>query len=182
MTLWTPLRHAAASRCWALGVDKMSYEIKKIEIGEFDDRVGQCIADIWSEIAPCTVDVVISANRQLFHDNVDVIIVIAEMESHVVGFRIGHRQAISGAKRVFYDQNGGVMTAYRRMGIGRALIERQHELAKSLGYTHVITGTHVSLKPMIALNLKLGFTITDSNMHPQYGQILNFELALGPGG
>jgi predicted GNAT superfamily acetyltransferase len=135
----------------------MTITIHKITINDFDVRIGQCIVDVWSAVQISTIERVISANRELSAREKDVTFLIAKSGTDVVGFRFGHR--FRSDPLTYYDANGGVVPSFRRQGITHLLLKAQHEIAKEMGYTAIITHVATPLKPMIIANLKFGFDI-----------------------
>lgn len=73
----------------------------------------------------------------------------------LVGYKIGYQKN----PRLFYSWIGGVLTNARGEGVAKALMEKQHELAKQRGYKVIRTETQNRFKPMLVLNLKFGFDI-----------------------
>lgn len=60
----------------------------------------------------------------------------------------------------FYSWNGGVLQEYRRKGIAKALLVKQHEIAKMKGFKFIRTQTKNKYRSMILLNIQEGFDIT----------------------
>ena len=75
----------------------------------------------------------------------------------LAGFKIGYELEPG----VFYSWLGGVREPFRRLGIARILMERQHARCRAQGYTLVRTKTYNRWKNMLILNLQCGFDITD---------------------
>lgn len=82
-------------------------------------------------------------------------ILIAYDDNKPIAYKIG----FESSKSRFYSWIGGVIPAYRKQGLAQQLMQKQHEIAKSLGYKLISTQTDNSFKPMIVLNLKSGFEI-----------------------
>lgn len=72
---------------------------------------------------------------------------------------VAYKVAFERSKRIYYSWIGGVDPKFRKMGIAKALMEKQHNLASGLGYGIVCTQTDNNFKPMIILNLESGFDI-----------------------
>jgi len=81
---------------------------------------------------------------------------LAYKDSQAVGFKVGYAK---GA--YFYSWMGGVLPAFRRYGIAKALMEEQHAWAKAKGYPGVEFKTRNGLKPMLIFGIKAGFDIIE---------------------
>lgn len=79
----------------------------------------------------------------------------AEVAGEIAGFKVGYERDSS-----FYSWMGGVRPEYRRMGIAKALAQRQEAWAKSRGYQHIRFKTRNYLKPMLIFALNNGFYIS----------------------
>lgn len=73
----------------------------------------------------------------------------------IVGFKFGYEDR----PHRFYSWLGGVHPEHRRQGLGRALMDRQHELARRARYRTVRTVTLNRHRAMLLLNLTSGFDI-----------------------
>jgi GNAT superfamily N-acetyltransferase len=71
-----------------------------------------------------------------------------------------------------------VQAAYRKYGIGAALVKAILEDAKQLGYTKMKLDTLERLKAAIALYLKHGFTITTAYYHNPLPEVVYMEKIL----
>lgn len=88
-----------------------------------------------------------------FKSKFGLTILIAYMDEIPCGYKIGYEQS---PKR-FYSWIGGITPSHRNLGIAKALMMRQHEIAKENGYSFVTTQTKNSFKEMLVLNIKSGF-------------------------
>ena len=86
---------------------------------------------------------------------VDPLLLVAQEGGRWLGFKLGYRR---GA--MFYSWVGGVHPEAQRRGIAQALMERQHELVRRLGYDWLMTRTRAVNNAMIILNLRNGFHIS----------------------
>lgn len=77
-------------------------------------------------------------------------------KSEIVGFKIGYHYNYS----TFYSWVGGVKLAFRNQGIALRLSQLQEERVRQKGYTKLRTKSMNRFKPMMILNLKNGFDIT----------------------
>jgi GNAT superfamily N-acetyltransferase len=73
----------------------------------------------------------------------------------LLGFKLGYPRGDG----VFYSWLGGIHPSIRRQGVGRRLMQLQHEWARERGYRFVETRTRATNNAMIILNLQSGFTI-----------------------
>jgi GNAT superfamily N-acetyltransferase len=73
----------------------------------------------------------------------------------LVGFKLGYARG----QGTFYSWLGGVHPRLRRQGVGRMLMQRQHDWAREHGYAYVETKTRTMNNAMIILNLQAGFHI-----------------------
>jgi GNAT superfamily N-acetyltransferase len=70
-------------------------------------------------------------------------------------FKCGFREG----PLTFYSWLGGVLPEFRRQGLGRRLMERQHAWCRERGYRYVRTKTRNQWRSMLILNLTVGFEI-----------------------
>lgn len=95
------------------------------------------------------------------------LLLLAYVDDKLVGFKIGYGQDSD----LFYSWTGGVHADYRKQGIARELMIRQHEWCKNSGYQRIETRTRNKFPQMINLNLKQGFhivgTFTDTDKEPK---------------
>ena len=84
----------------------------------------------------------------------------------LLGFKLGYARG----EDTFYSWLGGIHPSIRRKGVGRVLMQRQHDWARAHGYAFVETRTRTVNNAMIILNLQSGFQIVafenDSAGHP----------------
>ena len=73
----------------------------------------------------------------------------------LAGFKLGYRRGAT----LFYSWLGAVHPDTRRRGVAAELMRRQHEWARSQGYTEIETQTRAANNAMIILNLKSGFRV-----------------------
>lgn len=94
----------------------------------------------------------------------------------LLGFKVGYEDR----PRRFYSWLGGVSPAREGEGIGRALIQAQHEWAAREGYRVVRTHTSNGYRRMLLLNIRQGFDVIGT-VHPRPGGemriVLEKELA-----
>lgn len=84
-----------------------------------------------------------------------LLVAVDTKKRRVVGYKFGYEDRPGR----FYSWLGGVHPAYRRRGLGRALMERQHALVARSGYRTIRTITLNRHRAMLLLNLVSGFDI-----------------------
>lgn len=80
---------------------------------------------------------------------------LARENGVLAGFKTGYELEPG----IFYSWLGGVREPFRRLGIARILMERQHARCRAQGYELVRTKTYNRWKNMLILNLQCGFDI-----------------------
>lgn len=90
--------------------------------------------------------------------NKDYLILVAEIENQLVGFKVGYDKFQNGT---FYTWMGGVKKEYRRKGVAKALATHQEDYAKRKGYNSIFLKTRNRHKNMLVFALKLGFEIVE---------------------
>ena len=86
----------------------------------------------------------------------DVTAFVAEIDSCMVGFKIGYATAYNR----YYSWLGGVDPNFRKQGIATKLMDQQHEWLYKSQFQVIETHVEQNNKAMIQLNLKSGLTIT----------------------
>lgn len=81
--------------------------------------------------------------------------VLAWDEARLVGFKLGYEERPGR----FYSWLGGVHPEHRGQGLGRGLMQRQHERLSALGFEKVRTVTMNRWRSMLIMNLRFGFDI-----------------------
>ena len=94
--------------------------------------------------------------------------IIARHGSAPVGFKLGYEQL----REEFYSWLGGVHPEYRRRGIARDLLLKQHEWCRRTGYACVSTEALNDNAAMLALNLEHGFRIVGTRVDDRGLKIL----------
>ncbi len=87
-------------------------------------------------------------------EGVPHLILIAYAGQKPVGFKVGYQK-----EDYFYSWMGGVIPAYRGMGIARLLAARQEDWVKKKGYKELVFKTRNQHKGMLIFALKNGFNI-----------------------
>ncbi len=77
------------------------------------------------------------------------------------GFKVGYER-----EGFFYSWMGGVLPAFRRLGLARQLAEAQEEWARAAGYPTVTFKTRNRLKAMLCFALQRDFDIIQVDPHP----------------
>jgi GNAT superfamily N-acetyltransferase len=83
------------------------------------------------------------------------LLVVALVNDRVVGFKLGFCERPG----VFHSWLGAVAESSEGHGIGRRLLELQHQYLQEHGYHMVRTGTRNRFKRMLILNLRNGFDL-----------------------
>ncbi len=103
------------------------------------------------------------------------LLVAARDAQEVLGFKLG----FCDRPGVFYSWLGAVAEAHEGNGIGRRLMELQHQHLAENGYHLVKTGTRNQFKRMLILNLLNGFELVGVR-HKNGGPHLMLEKRLIP--
>lgn len=82
-------------------------------------------------------------------------IISALSGEQLVGFKLGFEKH----RNVFQSWIGCVHPDFRRHGIARSLLRRQHEWCAEKGYKTVVTNSRNKFKNMMILNLSEGFSV-----------------------
>lgn len=130
--------------------NKITYEI--IE-GYPDNSVYTALETLYVDIFE---DADLHFFKKRFQEKSEIVTVVALKESEIVGFKIGYHYNYS----TFYSWVGGVKLAFRNQGIALRLSQLQEERVRQKGYTKLRTKSMNRFKPMMILNLKNGFDIT----------------------
>ncbi len=85
----------------------------------------------------------------------NVAVFVAVQDGRFVGCKAGYAITIDK----YNSWLGGVDPAHRKNGIGKTLMESQHEWIKAQGFHHVETHVAQVNRDMINLNLKFGMSI-----------------------
>lgn len=96
-----------------------------------------------------------------------LVAVLAQSQGKYIGFKLGYERR----QHQFYSWMGGVDPKFRRHGIARELMTRQHQTIKELGYRTVRTITSNQFKPMLILNLQSGFNIIGTQVSQRHNDI-----------
>lgn len=113
------------------------------------ERVAALHKDIFSEQPPLMEEMQTKPH---------LMIVVAIKETKIVGYKIGYELD----HRTFYSWLGGVDEEYRNLGIASALMVKQHEYLKHVGYSVVQTKTKNIWRSMLLLNIKRGFDVVET--------------------
>ena len=87
-------------------------------------------------------------------------VILAKNDDEVVGFKLGYERW----QGTFFSWLGCVRPEYRRQGIARELLQRQHQWCKEQGYEKILTNSRNSFPEMLILNIQEGFQITGTEM------------------
>lgn len=88
----------------------------------------------------------------------DLFTTMAWENARLAGFKMGYAKDA----HTFYSWIGGVHNDFRKQGIAQQLMHQQHIWCGQKGFTTIQTKTMNRWKPMLILNLKNGFDITQT--------------------
>lgn len=112
-------------------------------------------ADV-SQLIPELIDPYRAA---VYHQRVDGKIslsLVAYVDDNAAGFKVGYDKLGDGS---FYSWMGGVVPAYRRNGIAKALAQAQEDWAAAQGFESIVLKTRNRHKAMPIFALSHGFSI-----------------------
>jgi len=98
-------------------------------------------------------------------DRDDLLMLVAQVNGKAAGFKVGYRLR----SEAFYSAKGGVLPAYRREGVARALLYAMMDKARAWGYQAFLYDTFPNQHPgMTVLGLAEGFRVVKAGYSPQY--------------
>lgn len=92
----------------------------------------------------------------------------------VIGYKLGYRRN----PEVFYSWLGGILPEFRRRGVARELLRRQHAWCRAHGYRRVRTDTTNAFRDMLLLNIRAGFDVIGTFHDAERGLTIMLERAL----
>jgi len=95
--------------------------------------------------------------KERIHKKEDILMILCYQQKQLLGFKIGYRYN----DIAFYSWVGGVLPENRGNGIAKQLAQLQEQKAIEKGYQALRTKSMNRFKPMMILNLKNGFDITN---------------------
>lgn len=109
-------------------------------------------------------------------DRVDLTVLLASVAGRAVGYKVGYAESAT----TFYSAKGGVLDAWRRMGVARTLLLRMEEEARRMGYARFAFDTFPNKHPgMTVLGLAAGYTLATAGYNAAYRDVrLRFERTL----
>jgi len=90
----------------------------------------------------------------------ELMLLAAFAGDRLIGYKIGYPVN----QLTFYSWMGGVDPEFRGRGIGKELLQRQHQWCQKQGYLEITTKTQNRWRRMLILNLNSGFDITGVSM------------------
>lgn len=115
-------------------------------------------------------------NRRLTNETSHLILV-AKKGEHLVGFKVGYERDSDGS---FYSWMGGVLPAFRRLGIAYRLADAQDAWAQEQGYHSIKMKTRFRLKAMQKFAMNRGFDIDKTEARePKEDSIIWLSKFLG---
>lgn len=85
------------------------------------------------------------------------LILVAECEGHLVGFKIGYDRFMDGD--VFYSWMGGVIHDFRERGVAKLLLDKMEVWCKLKGYKRLKFKTYNKHRSMLKFGVSRGFNI-----------------------
>ncbi len=85
------------------------------------------------------------------------LLLVASISQQLAGFKAGYA---SDKSDYFYSWMGGVLPAFRRIGVAKALAEFQEKWAIDKGYSHIHMKTRNMHQNMLLFSISRGFQIT----------------------
>ena len=113
--------------------------------------------------------------KQRLKENPKFHIDLSYNEEKLIGFKIGYPYN----SNTFYSWVGGVHSNFRYQGVASKLAQFQENYAKKEGFTKLRTKSMNQYKPMMILNLKNGFSITNIYTNSIGQTKIVFEKILG---
>lgn len=98
----------------------------------------------------------LASRRWRLENMPDVTVFVEERDSRLIGYKAGY--AMTDTR--YYSWLGGVDPAFRRQGIARRLMHRQHEWLGRSRFRLIETHVAQDNKAMVRLNLDSGLDIT----------------------
>ena len=95
------------------------------------------------------------------------LILIAEIENTVVGFKAGYEQQHDGS---FYSWMGGVLPEFRGKSIARKLADHMEEWAMEKKYSKIKMTTRNKNKAMLIFAISNGFNLTSIDERKPIGE------------
>lgn len=130
------------------------------------------------------LDVIRRLNRTIFDEEriintferEDLLMYLAFVDDEPVAFKVGYREN----RFNFYSAKGGVLAAFRRQGIARALLYEMQDEARRRDFRHFCFDTFPNRDPgMTILALHEGFRLTRADFNTTYRDYrLRFEKPL----
>ncbi|MBK8702874.1 MAG: GNAT family N-acetyltransferase [Saprospiraceae bacterium] len=84
------------------------------------------------------------------------LILVAYADAQPAGFKVGYARSST----VFYSWMGGVLPAFRRLGVAATLADAQEDWARQNGFATIELKTRNRYKAMLCFALNRGFDIT----------------------
>jgi GNAT superfamily N-acetyltransferase len=104
------------------------------------------------------------------------LLLVALVQGRVVGYKFGYEERPGR----FYSWIGGVDPDFRRRGIARALMARQHRLLERAGFRTVRSQTRNRYPGMLILSILSGFEIIGTLAGPETRIVLEKKLGRSP--
>lgn len=148
--------------------DKINYNVT---LGNESHAKLQDILELYAKLFE---DADLNFFKKRYASHPKLISILAYDNETLVGFKIGYPYN----EITFYSWIGGVLPKYRQQSIAHLLAEYQESVAKSQGFKILRTKSMNRFKPMMILNLKRGFNITNIYTNTKEQTKIVFEKLL----
>ncbi|AGO53193.1 GCN5-related N-acetyltransferase [Serratia plymuthica 4Rx13] len=98
-------------------------------------------------------------------------LLIAEVDGQAAGFKLGYQTQ----EKVFYSWLGGVLPAFRRHGVARALLAEQERWARAQGYRRLTVKTRNQFRAMLTMLIGHHYQIVHLE---KKGEVADYRLLL----
>jgi ribosomal protein S18 acetylase RimI-like enzyme len=143
--------------------------MKKVQIREASISEMIAVADMVPELGTTPRE---DAYRETIGDKPQLFL-LAEVDGKPAGFKVGYER-----DGFWFSWLGGVHPDFRRMGIARALADRQDEWARNQGYSHITFKTINRLRGMLKFGIDRGFNIIKIDIEPGKPEEVEYRIWL----
>ncbi|MBY0554452.1 GNAT family N-acetyltransferase [bacterium] len=131
--------------------EKVQFEFKTLNT--IDETTLQQVAVVYQQAFGKAMDLV--KVKSVIETHTQFFAVLVYESKNLVGFKLGYVRD----QYMFYSWLGGVLPAYRSLGVASELMRMQHQWCVDKKFKKILTHTRNKFPEMIALNLKHGFEI-----------------------
>lgn len=131
--------------------EKVQFEFKTLNA--VDENTLQQIAGVYEQAFGKTMD--LEKIKSVIETHTQFFAVLVYESKNLVGFKLGYVRD----QAQFYSWLGGVLPAYRDLGVASELMRTQHQWCTDKKFKKIRTHASNKFPEMISLNLKHGFEI-----------------------